>query len=134
MIIKCKGVFLNKMVIITMISGGLISLGLYLLFPGVKGYLYFMSMVLLFCSIIYIFYLNRFELLMLGVEQNELHLSFINNSFFKRHEIKVDQAQVRVKQDGDKLTFFIDGQQQAIIRKSAISEIDWNKLLDQFNI
>lgn len=132
MIIKCKGVFLEKMVIITMIGVGLVSLALYLLFPRIAGYLYFISMVLLFCSILYVFYLNRFELLLLGIEQNELHLGFINNSFFKRNEIKINQDQVRVKRDINKLIFFIDGHQQAIVRKSAVSEIDWNKLLNKF--
>ncbi|MGN6491948.1 MAG: hypothetical protein ACTHLE_08125, partial [Agriterribacter sp.] len=80
MTIKCKGVLLNRLIVSMMVSIGLLALMLFMIFPVIKGYLYFLSMVLMFTSLIYIFYLNRFELLVIGIEHDELHLSFVNNS------------------------------------------------------
>ncbi len=52
-------------------------------------------MVLMFTSLIYIFYMNRFELLVIGIQDEELHFSFINNSFFKRKDIKVRKNKLK---------------------------------------
>ncbi|WP_146154492.1 hypothetical protein [Chitinophaga ginsengisoli] len=117
--------------IITMAIGvGLLTLVLFLIFPVVRGYLYFISMVLMLCSLICIFYLNRFELLVIGIEKDDVHLSFVNNSIFRRKEIKVRKAQVRLKWEGKVLIFLIDGQQQAILRKNAADAADWKNLLN----
>jgi len=117
-----------------MVSVGLLALVLFLIFPVLKGYLYFLSMVLMFSSLIYIFYLNRFELLVIGIERDEVHLSFVNNSVFKRKDIKVRKEQVQLKQEEKKLIFLIDGEQQAIVRKEAVNASDWEKLLNVLTI
>jgi len=130
MTIKCKGVLLNRMIVLMMVSIGLLSLVLFLIFPIVKGYLYFLSMVLMFSSMMYVFYLNRFELLVIGIELDEVYLIFVNNSIFKRKDIKVRIDQIKLKQEEDKLIFLIDGQQQAIVRKKAVHTSDWEKLLN----
>lgn len=134
MTIKCKGVLLNRMIVLMMVSVGLLALVLFLIFPVLKGYLYFLSMVLMFSSLIYIFYLNRFELLVIGIERDEVHLSFVNNSVFKRKDIKVRKEQVQLKQEEKKLIFLIDGEQQAIVRKEAVNASDWEKLLNVLTI
>jgi hypothetical protein len=118
------------MIVLMIVSVGLLALILFLIFPVLKGYLYFLSMVLMFSSLIYIFYLNRFELLVIGIEHDEVHLSFVNNSVFKRRDIKVRKEQVKLKQEEKKLIFLIDGQQQAIVRKEAVNASDWEKLLN----
>ncbi|WP_343703048.1 hypothetical protein [Chitinophaga sp.] len=132
MTIKCKGFLLNRMIVLMMIGIGLLAVVLFFIFPMIKGYLYFFSMVLMFTSLIYIFYLNRFELLVIGIEDDELHLSFVNNSLFKRKDIKVKKEQVKVQRKDEKLIFLIDGQQQAIVRKKALDVSDWEKLLKVF--
>ncbi|WP_126249204.1 hypothetical protein [Chitinophaga rhizosphaerae] len=128
MTIKCKGVFLEKKIILMSISIGLLALVLFLAVPALKGYLYFISMVLMFITLLYIFKLNRFDLLLIGVEQEEMHLSFINNSIFKRKDIRIRKELVKVTLENDKLIFSIDGQQQALVRKKAVSESDWEQL------
>jgi len=87
-------------------------------------------MVLVFSSLIYIFYKNRFELLVININADNIHLTFINNSFYKRKDINVERERIKLKQDGDILSFWIDGQQQAIVREKAVSKSDWDKLLN----
>lgn len=82
----------------------------------------------------YIFYLNRFELLIIGIGQDDVHLNFVNNSLFKRKDMKVRKEQIRLKQKGDKLILLIDSQQQAIVRKNAVNASDWEKLLNTLTI
>jgi len=116
------------------ISIGLLAVVLFLIFPAIKGYLYFICMILMFSSLIYIFYQNRFELLVIGIETDEIHLSFVNNSVFKRKDIQVRKEQLELNQEGKKLIFLINGQQQAIVRKKAVNASDWEKLLSALTI
>jgi len=132
MIIKCKAVLLDRMVITMAVSIGLFALLLFLAFPAIRGYLYFISMVLVFSSVMYIFYLNRFELLVIGIDGDEIQLNFVNNSVYKRKDMNLKSEQVVLKKDGEDLIFWIDGRQEAIVRKKAVKEADWDKLLNAF--
>lgn len=132
MIIKCKGVLLSKNILIMMAIMILVSTILYLVLPIHASFLYLISMVIMFCSIVYVLYLNRFELLMIGIDQENVHLSFVNNSIYRRTDIKTTKSQITLRQDADKLMFFMDGHQQAILRRSAVAGSDWESVIQAF--
>jgi hypothetical protein len=132
MTIKCKAVLLNKMTITMVVSTGALALALFLIFPAVKGYLYGVSMIVMFCSLIYVFYLNKLELLVIAIESDMVRLNFVNNTIYKRKNIIIRKEQITLKQETDKIIFFIDGEQQAIVRKKAVDVSDWEKLLHTF--
>jgi hypothetical protein len=108
------------------------ALALFLTFPAIKDYLYLISMTLTLSSLYYMFYKNRFELLIVVIVAEDVHLSFVNNTIYKRNDIKVKKELIRAKEEDDKLVLFIDGEQQAIVRKKAVDASDWEKLLSAF--
>lgn len=132
--IKCKAVLVNKLMIRIAIIGGGIVLALFLALSGKWDYIsiYTLSVVILAPMLIYVFYLNRFELIFIGVENENVHLSFVNNSIYKRKDIKTPKDNITVEQKGDDLLFSINNKVQAILRKAAVDASDWDRVLQTF--
>lgn len=134
MTIKCKAVLLNKLVIGMVVIESVILLVLFLTLLKDWDYLsiYTLSMAIFTPMLIYVFYLNRFELLILGVEQEQVLLSFVNNSIFRRKDIKTTKEDITVEQKDDRLLFSIDNELRAVLRKAAVDASDWDKVLQTF--
>lgn len=114
------------------IIGGAIILALSLMLYGKWDYLsiYTLSIAILAPMLIYVFYLNRFELITIGIEDENVHLSFVNNSIYKRKDIKTTKNNITVEQKEDKLLFYINNELQAVLRKSAIEADNWNNVVN----
>lgn len=134
MIIKCKAVLINRLMIRMAIIGGITVFVLFLTLSGKWDYIsiYILSMAILTPMVVYVFYLNRFELVVVGVENNIVHLSFVNNSIYKRKDIKIAKDNIVVEQKGDKLLFTINGELRAVLRKEAVEGTDWERAVRTF--
>ncbi len=134
MTIKCKAVHINKLVIRMAIIGGIIIL--LLILTLLKDWdsmnIFTASVAILAPMLVYVFYLNRFELVFLGIENDQVHLSFVNNSIFKRKDIKATINEISVEQNDSKLLIFQDKKLQAILRKEAVDSSDWNRVIQIF--
>lgn len=134
MTIRCKGVLLNRLIVLMIVIGGALMLALILLVIGDWDYLsiYTLTIAILSPMFFLIFYLNRFELLVIGIEDQNVYMSFINNSIFKRKDIKILKENLDVKQEGDKILFSINNELQAILRKDAVTKSDWDRVFQVF--
>lgn len=134
MTIKGKAVLLSKLLIRMVIIMGIIILALFLSLPGKWDYIsiYTISVFLLTPVVIYVFYLNRFELLVIGVENEKVHFNFVNNSIYKRKDIKTTMDNITVEHKDDKLLFNIKNEKPAILRKTAVEASDWDRVVQLF--
>jgi hypothetical protein len=134
MTIKCKAVLLSKLMIRMVIIMVVIILALFLSLPGKLDYMYMytIGVFLLAPAVIYVFYINRFELLVIGVEGENVHFSFVNNSIYKRKDIKTTIDNISVEQKDDQLLFHIKNERPAILRKTAVAVADWDRTVNSF--
>ncbi len=128
MIVKCKAVLLSSMMSWMLIIELPLFVLMFLFLNIFIGYVFLMCSSVFFISLLYIFYKNKFELLTVSVDGSTIYLSFVNNSFFKRPDIKTTKDMVKVEQGDGQLMISMDGQLQAILRQKAVPAESWSEI------
>ncbi|MCW3466899.1 hypothetical protein [Chitinophaga nivalis] len=126
--IKCKAVYLNKLLLGLYFTGGIAGLLLLLLLKIDKSYSYFLTMLLIFIGTVAVFYLNKHELTLIQKSGDHLTFSFINKSFFKRNDFSCAITDIVCNQTADKLTFEYNNKVFALARKPAMDDSAWKTL------
>ncbi|MFB6457038.1 hypothetical protein ACE38W_17335 [Chitinophaga sp. Hz27] len=76
-----------------------------------------------------LFFLNRNELTLLQVTPaDKLDLSFINKSFFKRQDLLLEKNQYEIVTQKDIFLIKVQGKLMAVVRRSTMSDEDWNTI------
>jgi len=97
------------------------------------AYEYFISMLLVFFSLLVVFYLNRLELDKI-IFNNKVTIRYVNKFFFKRkpHELKKENLKVYEVNDS-KLKIIINYKVIGFLRKKSLSKNDWDFLKDKLS-
>ncbi|MDQ0110546.1 hypothetical protein J2T02_005699 [Chitinophaga terrae (ex Kim and Jung 2007)] len=120
MVIQFKAFFLTRMMTRLFVVSGILVCLFFLLSDLHMSYKYFLSMVAVFCGMLYMFYLNRNELSLMKTEEGEVKFSFVNNSFFRRKDVTLPKKEIRCVQEAKMIKLFIGEKLFAIIRQESV--------------
>lgn len=127
-IIKCKTLYfeniLKKFILICLAVSVLIFFGL----DVDISYRYFLSMILIFSGLLIVFYINRDEPELIKCYDDKLEFTFFNKVFFKREPLIYEIENLKFDTNEEMIKVFTDKELIAIIRKSAISLEEFEKL------
>lgn len=132
MILKLKPVYLSRIMNYIFLGGGAVVILFMLFFPLHWAYKYFVSMVFLFVALLYGFYLNRNDLLIIQCNPDNVEFSFINNVFFKRKTMKLQRVEIEYNETNGVMSFLRHGKLFAILRKKSVNDIEWEQLTAYF--
>ncbi|WPV67567.1 hypothetical protein [Chitinophaga sp. LS1] len=129
MLIKLKPVYLNMLFKIIVSIGLLFAIGLFVFLPVDLVTSYSITAILVLGGIIYSFYLNRNEVLIIKSDAEKIEFSFVNNSIFKRKEVKLTISEIAAVRKGEFLALSNHEHLFAVVRKKAITTTEWDELL-----
>lgn len=124
-----KATYLKKILWILVFIGIATSTLIFIAFKVDLSYRYFLSMLIIFLGLLIVFYLNRNEPEKLDIEGDRIKISFFNKVFFKREPFIYSRNNLTFKDhDENIIELFKDNQLIGIIRRSSLSEEDWEKV------
>lgn len=121
-IVKFKPVWLSKIFSITLSIGLVFSILCFLLIKLDYQIIFFMCSVVVFLLILFSFYLNRYDLDSIVIEENIVTFYFINKLLYEKQPLKYNLSEIQIKEDKRKimLNFIRNSTLIAVVRKGAI--------------
>jgi hypothetical protein len=133
MLIKLKPIYLSQLTKYLIVSGLIFSVCIFLFLQIDRSYCYMISMAFIFAGVLYMFYLNKNEVLTLQIEQSEVKISFVNNAVFKRQDMKLSKSDIICKKGDELIKLQKDEILFAIIRSKSLTETEWVEVKSYFN-
>ena len=131
--INFNPILLKKLIYIMLLIDLILSIAIFFSLNIDLAYEYFISMLLVFFSLLVVFYLNRLELDKI-IFNNKVTIRYVNKFFFKRkpHELKKENLKVYEVNDS-KLKIIINYKVIGFLRKKSLSKNDWDFLKDKLS-
>jgi hypothetical protein len=133
MLIKLKPIYLSLLTKYLIVFGLIFSMFIFLFLPIDKSYCYMISMTFIFAGVLYMFYLNKNEILTLQIEESEVKISFVNNSVFKRQDLKLPKSDIICKNEDEFIKLEKNKILFAIIRRKSMTEKEWSEVKSYFS-
>lgn len=127
MFFKFKPVYMEAVAIKALIFFAVLGVALYLLKMDFSSKMALVSMILGLSSIL-LLRMNLNEVLTMGVNEQELSLSFVNMSVYKKLPINVTLDKVIVKKGHNVIKLLVDGKHVANLRRKAVSAEEWSAM------
>ncbi|MBV7531182.1 hypothetical protein [Chitinophaga sp. sic0106] len=132
MYFKFKPVYMEAVAIRALIFFAVLAVGLFLLELDFSSKMALVSMILGLSSFL-LLRMNLNEVLTMGVQEQELSLSFVNMSIYKKLPISVSLDKVSARRGNNVIRLLVDGKHVANLRRKAVSAEDWQKMTSLFS-
>ena len=134
-IVKSKPVWLSKIFSITLSVGLIFSILCFLLLELDYQIIFFICSVVVFLLILYSFYLNRYDIDSITIEDSTVTFYFINKFLYEKKPLKYNLSELQVEEDDKNviMRFFKNSTLVAVVRKGAIGEEKWELLKKLFS-
>ncbi|SHK78901.1 hypothetical protein SAMN05444266_101147 [Chitinophaga jiangningensis] len=132
MFFKFKPVYMEAVAIRALIFFAVLGVGLFLLDLDFSSKMALVSMILGLSSFL-LLRMNLNEVLTMGVKEQELSLSFVNMSIYKKLPISVSLDKVSARKGNNVIRLLVDGKHVANLRRKAVSPEDWNAMTALFD-
>lgn len=129
-IIRFNAKHLSKLLTRMIIVGLTITLALVYVVDIELSYVYMLSSLIIFICVLYVFYLNKNDPEFIEICDNELRVSYINKTFFKRDSIVLQKNEINVEKNDDFVNVLQEEEVILVIRKNSLSSSDYNKLCE----
>ncbi len=88
--------------------------------------------ILILFMLIFIFYLGRYDLSTLSINNESIAFEYFNKSFFKKKSFNANQADINVTMTDDILYIHYNNEMVALIRKNAAGKTEWEDIRTYF--
>lgn len=132
-IFSFEPVFFKKLLLTLTIS--LLPIIVFIFYEvGSQSYMitYAAISILILFMLIFIFYLGRYDLSTLSINNESIAFEYFNKSFFKKKSFNANQADINVTMTDDILYIHYNNEMVALIRKNAAGKTEWEDIRTYF--
>ncbi len=128
-VFKFKATFLNGLILKMIALSLIISVLMFAVLNIDYSLVFFFSMLIVFCGVLLVFYLNRYDVEIIKITDKNIDIEYFNKSFFKQKRLLISRNDIDIEEKDNGILLLKDLATIGVIREKSLIAEDWDEFI-----